>query len=391
MRPFTKQGLSSVTAAAMATSTFPVVVVSVLAAQLIGEFDITRAQVGLLVTANAVVGALLSPTFGRLTDRFGGYVSVLATLVCAGTVLVGIALSPTYGFLIVVALFAGIPNGWGNPATNALLVDNVAPGERGVVTGIKQSGVQFGNFLGGLLLPIFTSLWSWRAAILAFLAVPAGGILGLVGRESRRHVRTDADEAAAPLPVSVRWVAAYGLTSGLVTSSMVGFLPLFAQEDQEMSAIAAGSMVAVVGLVGIIARIVWARASERKIGHGPTLRILSGLTVVSVILLTAAALDFAPSWVLFPAAVLLGAGAMAWNAVGMLAVMEIAPPRLVGRGTGLVLFGFLIGVATGPPLLGLSVDTFGSYAPGWAATGVLLSISMAIARKVPGGATVTAR
>ena len=39
MRPFSKPGLGAVTAATMATATFAIIVASVLAAQLIEEFD----------------------------------------------------------------------------------------------------------------------------------------------------------------------------------------------------------------------------------------------------------------------------------------------------------------------------------------------------------------
>ena len=79
MRSFSKAGLGAVTAATMATATFPVIVSSVLAAELIDRFGIGRAQVGLLVTATALVGALASPFFGRLTDRIG---AVTATRTC---------------------------------------------------------------------------------------------------------------------------------------------------------------------------------------------------------------------------------------------------------------------------------------------------------------------
>ncbi|MGD2043776.1 MAG: MFS transporter, partial [Acidimicrobiia bacterium] len=181
MRSFSKGGLGAVTAAAMATSTFPIAVASVLAAHLIDEFDISRAEVGFLVTASGLVGAVASPFFGRLTDRLGAVRSVVGTLAAGGAALAALALSPNYAVLIVAAILTGFPNGWGNPSTNALIVDNVPPGSRGVLTGIKQSGVQVGFFLGGMLLPLFAGLWSWRLAVLAFLVMPLAGLLGMIG------------------------------------------------------------------------------------------------------------------------------------------------------------------------------------------------------------------
>ena len=69
MRSFSRAGLGAVTAATMATATFPLIIASVLAAELIDRFGIARSQIGLLVTATSLVGALASPFFGRVTDR----------------------------------------------------------------------------------------------------------------------------------------------------------------------------------------------------------------------------------------------------------------------------------------------------------------------------------
>lgn len=389
MRPFSKVSLGAVTAATMATATFAIIVASVLAAQLIEEFDITRAQVGALVLANGVVGALVSPLFGRITDRLGSVRSVVGALLIGSLTLAAWAFSPTYAVLVAAALVTGLSNAWGNPATNALIVDNVPPGARGVVTGVKQSGVQIGTFLGGLLLPLFTAWWSWRVAVLIFLAMPLGGVIGMVGRhDPHRHVSRRRTPIGR-LPTSVRWIATYGFVSGLATSSMIGFLPLFANEDIGWSESAAGTLIAVTGLAGIGARMLWPRLSERSIGHGRTLRILAAMTTVTAILLTLASLDVLGGWVLYPAALMLGGGAIAWNAVGMLAVMDFSPEGAVGKGTGLVLFGFLFGLALGPPLLGLSVDELGTYTAGWIGTAVLLLVSGLISFRIPRGTTVT--
>lgn len=388
MRPFSKSGLGAVTAATMATATFAIIVASVLAAQLRDEFGISRAQVGFLVTANAVVGALASPLFGRITDRLGSVRSVVGSLLIGSITLTAWALSPTYAVLVVAALVTGLSNAWGNPATNALIVDNVPPGSRGVVTGVKQSGVQIGTFLGGLLLPLFTAWWSWRVAVLFFLAMPLGGLLGMVGRpDPHRHVARP-PRNTDPLPASVRWIASYGFVSGLATSAMIGFMPLFAHEAIGWSESAAGILVAAIGLAGIGARILWPRLSERSIGHGRTLRILAGMSTVSAVLLALASADLVGGGVLFPAAFLLGGGAVAWNAVGMLAVMDFSPDGAVGKGTGFVLLGFLLGLAFGASLMGFSVDQLGSYTAGWAGTAALLLLSGVISFRIPRGTTV---
>ena len=388
MRSFSRAGLGAVTAATMATATFPIIVASVLAAELIDRFGIGRSQVGLLVTATALVGALASPLFGRVTDRIGAVAAIRSVLALGMVTLTSFALAPSYGFLVIAAIATGVPNGWSNPATNLLIVDNVPAGSRGIVTGVKQSGVQFGTLLGGMLLPVFATLWDWRSAVLMFLMMPVAGLTGMMGRTDPIEHETQAEWAHMTIPMEVRWIAVYGTLSGMATSALFGFLPLFAEENQLWSAQAAGSLVAVVGLSGIAARILWPAASERRIGHGRTLRILAVMSTVTAVLLGLAALGVVKSWVLIPAAVLLGGGAIAWNAVGMLAVMDFSPPRMVGKGTGVVLLGFLLGLAFGAPLMGFSVDVLGTYVPGWLASAGLLTACAVIAGRIPAHGTL---
>lgn len=388
MRSLSRVGLAAITSATMTTSTFPIIVFSVLAADLIEAFSATRWQIGILTTATGLVGALVAVPFGRVTDRVGAVTSTRAVLALGAVTLIGLALAPTYLLLVAASLLTGVPNGWSNPATNALIVENVPIGARGVITGIKQSGVQIGTFLGGLLLPPLVALWDWRLAVASFVVIPIVAQAGLWGHEDLNRSEGRSRYDTGPIPSAVKWVALYGTLSGLSSSAMFGFFPLFAEEDQLWTTWAAGFMIAVIGLTGIVARIVWPTASERRIGHGPTLRLLALLSTASAILLALAAADVIGSWALLPAALLLGSGAMAWNAVGMLAVMDFAPASLVGRSTGLVLLGFLLGLAGGAPLLGLSVDLIGSYVPGWLGAATSLALCALIAGRIPSRGTL---
>jgi MFS family permease len=188
----------------------------------------------------------------------------------------------------------------------------------------------------------------------------------------------------------VTWITWYGFISALATSAIIAFIPLFANESMGWSEQSAGTLIAVMGLAGIVARLFWPRVSEKTIGHGRTLLILALMTTGTTVALTLASLGGVASWVLVPAVVLLGGGSVAWNAVGMLAVMDIAPEGSVGRGTGRVLLGFLFGLALGPPLMGYSVDILATYTPGWVVTGLLLLGSGVLALRIPTGSTTAA-
>ena len=296
VRSFSKAGLSATTAAAMGTGVFPTIVASVLAAELITAFGISRAQVGLIVTCAGVVGGVLSPSLGRLTDRIGSVVAMRGVLVAGAVTMTGIALAPTYPVLVAVGMASGIANGWCNPATNLLIVDNLKPGQRGVVTGFKQSGVPITAFVAGLLLPAVAAVWDWRVAVMMMLVMPMGALLAMARRQRTPRA---ADGSTAPTggrtPISVKWIAVYGAVSGLATNAAFVFIPLFVEEDQGWSPQAAGALIAVVGLIGFLARVAWPPISERRLGHGPTLRLIGGLSMLSSLILTIAAVQGLPA------------------------------------------------------------------------------------------------
>jgi MFS family permease len=383
MRSYSRLGLGTVTAATMATGTFPFIIFSVFASELIAEFDISRAQVGLLATGMGMAGAFSAPYFGRVTDRIGSVRATRGALLLGAATVIGIAVSPTYALILLAAVFAGMPNGWSNSAGNALIVDTVPTGERGLDAGIKQSGVQIGAFLGGLLLPVFAGLWSWRVAVAAFVFLPLIGLMARAGGAGAGRDEALQSEGSGRLPRSIYSIAVYGAVSGVGTSAIFAFIPLFAEEDIGWSPETAGLLIAISGFVGFFARILWPAVAERTVGYGRTLRIQGLLSAFSAALLALAASGVLNGWVLVPAAIAVAVGSISWNAVGMLAVMELVPAPSVGRGTGVVLFGFLLGYSIGSPLLGLSVDSFDSYVPGWWAVAGLMLVSSAIAFRIP--------
>lgn len=382
MRPFSKFSLGAITAAAMGVATFGQSAFGVVAADLIDEFDVDRWQVGALVSGIGFTGAFFSPVFGRVTDRVGSVRSTVGVLVLGMLSMIVVSVAPVYLVLLAGALLSGVPNGWANPATNALIVDHTAVGTRGVVTGVKQSGVQMGAFLGGILLPWISSVANWRVAYASFLVFPAVGLVAMWRRRDVERPDTSDTGAGRRVPSVVRWVALYGILMGLGVSATMTFLPLFANEDQGWTSSQAGLLVSGLGLVGVISRITWGTVSERWLGHGRTLRLLAAQSSVGAVLLASASMGMTPSWVMVVAMLALGSGAIAWNAVGMLAVMDYSPPLLVGKGTGLVLLGFLVGVGFGAPLMGLSVDTSGTYTPGWFGVAGLFAASAVVAVSV---------
>lgn len=358
-------GLGVVLAATMGASTFAMNVFAVLATPLRAEFGAARWQIGILVTVNMAVGALLSPVAGTISDRFAPRYSTAATLVVAGIGFLAMGVAPGYLLLAAASMLGGVAQAMCNPATNRLIMAQAEAGRRGLLTGVKQAGVQAGTFLGGILLPIgAVSALGWRGTIALAAVVPAAALVLLVLLVRGRPAPVmAAPPAQGRTPPVVLRLAGYGGLLGMAGGSLLTYLPSFAQEEFGLGTEVGGALVAVLGAVAFITRLTAGSLSERWFGHH---RTLMGMAVVTALAGGFLALAGSSGW-LWPASVLIGLGPAAWNVVANVAVMELSPPGAAGRGSGIMMTGFLGGMAVGAPLMGASVDILDSYRPGWVA------------------------
>lgn len=370
----------------MVSTTFQLFVVSVLASVLIDEFSLSRFQLGLIGSLNTAVGAISAPWTGRFTDRIGArQSSIVAQLICVVGFVV-MAIADSIAILILSAVILGIPQGWGNPTTNALIAERVPPGRRGVVTGIKQSGVQIGIVLAGVSLPVMADTIGWRAAMWVYAGVFAClAVLPLLLPAeplkldaSTSEAQTDGGPKRAYNMRAVWLIALYAFLMGTGGGAIGRFLALFAEEEVGMTNRTAGLVLALTGVAGVISRVYAGRIAEHRIAP---LRLLSILALIgsSVGLLLLLTLQVG-SWLLWVVAVTFAVGHAAWNAVAMLAIILGVDKSQAGRASGAVMFGFLGGLAIGSPVAGLAIDATDSYQPVWIAAFILALASSVVAQ-----------
>lgn len=369
----------------MTASSFQIFAIAVLAVDLIDDLEISRTGLGLLGSLNTLVGAVTAPTMGRVTDRIGARFSAILTLAASGVGMGLMALSGHWIMLAIAAMVSGLPQGWGNPATNALIAERVDREEQGAVTGIKQSGVQFGIFLSGLSLPGLALLIGWRGASLLFAcvfllgAVAVAKWLGPAPSITQEELDTKtAEPGEHPIPSFIWVLSLYAFLFGSAGGAIGRFFPLWANEEVGLSTVTAGALVAVGGLLGIVARIGAGRIAQRRIAPPQLLSILAGIGALYCIALLAT--GSVGAWILWPAAVLYAVGIGAWNAVAMLAVITSMPKASAGRASGIVMLGFLGGLSAGSPIAGLIVDRWDTYQPVWFGALVLSVISSLVIR-----------
>jgi predicted MFS family arabinose efflux permease len=244
-----------------------------------------------------------------------------------------------------------------------------------VITGVKQSGVQVGAALLGLLVPLGVLAWGWRPTV---LAVGAAWLVFI-------PVTFRVTSAVAPVPGRARgrlaaafkevWpVSLYGLTLG-VGSAVILLLPLFTAEVLGFDPVKAGRVAALAAGAAILGRLTWAGRAERRQAFAGTLRLIAFLAIAAL-----AAIAAAPDlpWLIWVGAAGIGLSAGSWNSVGMLATIVTAGPDRAGAATGWVQLGFLTGSGLSSPIFGWLVDRTGSYMPVLAAAATAAAIGSLI-------------
>ena len=355
---------TSLLAAAMAVATFAGPAFAILARFIIDDLGLTRAELGWIVAAFSAVGALASPSRGRVTDIIGGRRTLAAIFLLSGLGMLAISASPGYSWLLAAAVLTGLGQASANPGTNKLISVHIPLGGRGAVTGLKQSGVQIGVFLGGLLLPAGALAWGWRTtlAIAGALSILTLGAVRLVIPPDVQHRELPGPPAGTVWTPPIIWLTLYGFLMGAAGGAVNTYIPLYGEEAIGLTVTTAGLVAGVAGLTAFFSRIWWARHSERSGDYVRALTWIAGLSVLFVGALIAA--ETGGAWLLWVGALGIGASATAWNAVGMLAVMVFAGRERSGGASGVVLLGFLAGLGLGPPAFGWSVDQLDSYTPG---------------------------
>ncbi len=376
----------------MIASSFQMFAIGVLAAPILEDLAVSRWALGVVGAVNTLVGAASSPFSGRITDKIGPRRSILLLCGIAATGMGLMAMASNLWILGLAAAISGVPQGWGNPATNSLIAGHVKPERRGTITGVKQSGVTLALFLAGATLPSLAQWTSWNLAAGVFgVMFVLFGVLNAVWipRSDLSPVPLASSDGSlsagsgrrSPVPIFIWQLAVYAFAMGTSSGSIGRFLPLFAEEAVGMGRTAAGMLIAVVGVCGIVFRIGAARLAGSTVAPQRILTVLS-LTAIGTSILLISATTVGP-WILWPIAVLYALGHIAWNAVVNLTIISSAPRRDAGRFSGIVMLGFLFGMTIGAPLTGLVVDTFDSYQPVWFGAAALAAIAVAVVSRIP--------
>ncbi len=353
------------------------------------DFQVSRAQLGLIATASSLTAAPSALFGGRAADRVGERrVLILSGLVTALSAL-AIAHSGSFWSLLISCLVLGLGNGIQNPAGSAAVMRWFPQRQRGMAMGIRQTGVPLGGILAASVAPAIALAYGWRTAYVV------GGVLSFIGAllvflayyDPPRKI-----EAGAPPPRSFRdltydkqiwWLGVIFNCQLFTQGSATTYFVLFLHEALDTSVVRAAAMLAVVNGVAMLARIGWGLVSDRYFQgrRRPVLRIIVLLTVSSA--LGAAALPHqTPLIFTVGLAVLFGVSVFAWTGVLGALVIEIAGRESAGSAISLVQVLATPASLLGPPAFGYLTDQSGTYRVAWLTLALVGSFSLFALRQV---------
>jgi MFS family permease len=356
----------------LAAASFVAVAFSANAPLIQRSLGLSHVEVGAIASALYAGASAASIAGGRLTDRVGpGPVLFLSLLALAGGASIA-AIAPTAAIFFAGVVGCGFGYGGVNPPTN-VLANSRTVGRRGLAMSAKQSGIPLGGMLASASLPHLAGVVGWRwmmvapVAVCALLAVPSRGMRGRARPSGDDHLSPDGHGVV--LRLSRGYV--FGFLMAGVQVTIFAFLAVYLTDDRRLSLDAAGSLLAVLLLGGLVGRPVWGWISDRL--HDDRIRVLQGICLLSLVAL---ALIPVVSVAALPALLLVvGFCSVGWNGVFVAAVAEATRPELIGSVTGAALVLVNMGAVVVPPAFGALVGATGSWQAGWLSCAALSLLS----------------
>lgn len=354
------------------------------------DMDWSRAQISLGITIGSIVGAVLAPIAGRVTDRFGPRVAMSLGQLFFGVFLFGVSLAEQiFHFYLTFSVGRGIVLGVTSLAGN-VAVSNWFVRKRGRAIGLASLGSRAGQAFLPIASQFVISNYGWRLGWrllggMVWVVAMVPSFLFLRQRPEQMGLRPDGDPPDPPVPSpndddtlprpstpteepqwtlreAVRSPALWLLTLAAGQGSIVGAgvnLHLFSYlTDKGIPEYVAVGITSVLFIMGGVGGLAWGFLAERL----PIRFCVSAsffLASICVLVLmqvngTAMAFVFAISY-----GFILGG----WNILISLMIANYFGRRSLGTITGFIAPFQLAANSVGPIAAGLAYDMTGGYVP----------------------------
>jgi MFS family permease len=314
-------------------------------------------EVSIFTTTFCAVGMATSLYGGQLARRIG---PCRVAALCALAVVCGMAVASVGGSLalFIAGLLIGLAFGPETPASSTLLSKLATPQQRPLIFSIRQTGNQIGAMIGSVTLPLI-ALSAPEAGFWLIGAIGAVGIVVFWSMSGRydgvaRGQAQALDFRAAGRMVweqpPLRALALLSLPFASMQLGLNAFLVTFAVERLALDHVAAGVLLAIAQLGGLVGRLFWGLVATRAV---PSRTLLAGIgfgmsAAATTMALAGPGLGYP---LLVIVAFLFGLTASGWNGVFLAELARLAPPDRVAEATGAVLTASYAGLLIGPAII----------------------------------------
>ncbi|WP_137177278.1 MFS transporter [Roseomonas sp. AR75] len=345
----------------------------VIAPAILADQQLDPALLGIYVGMVAMAALVTQLSCGSFIIRHGALRMSQVSLLLLALAL-AVATVPPVAFFAISALLCGAGSALSTPASSHLLGRYATAKQAPLVFSIKQTAVPAGLLLSGLVGPLLTGWWGWRAAML----FGAAGCLAFAAM--LQPLRRGFDDDRVPtqlfrlsdmhrtLGVVMRGrdlrnlALACGAFSGLQSAFIAFFVTFLVAQGQELAA--AGAFFSGATLVAVPGRILWGWVAGAHVAPGRLMGLLAiGMGLSGILLGLAGALDS----VLMIGAAALGMSitALSWHGVLLAEAARLAPAGMRGAATGGVLSFGQVGGLVAPLVFALMLSLTGSYGAGF--------------------------
>ncbi len=347
------------------------------------ELGLSYTQIGFLMSAQHIAGALSNLPGGMIVDSIGkkGYL-MAASLFWVGFPYALMSITNSMWMLVVCLMLVGIGNNLWHPAAIPTLAHQY-PQRKGLVLSFHGMGGNIGEALAPLAAGTVVVINIVPGLVMAVLILVMVGALTTVrdGDKPKKGDDSGSWNARQYLQdlgslLRNRALMLICVSGGFRTLTQVGlmvFLPVYLAYEQGYSPIAIGVCMTVLQVAGLIAGPIAGHVSDRFGRRHVVLSsmVLTGVTIIGMVF---AGQSF--MFIVFVA--LVGFFLYAMRPVMQAWGIENTPKRLAGTGVGLQFTILAIGGSIAPATFGVIADTWGIYTAFYFLAGTIIAANLLV-------------
>ena len=252
---------------------------------MVDEFGWARSELGIAVGAYMLVSAIATFLAGRLADRFSPRALLMAGTIIGGSGIAAMSLvsQPWHAFVLYGLVFA-IGNGAASLVIVGVIVMRLYPGRAGFANAVAISGMSVGQLLMIALLASVLAEVGWRSVfvwigiahlVLLPLLFALPGRVATFAQAPRASLSLREAAGQKQFWLLIAIYAICGMDDFFVTTHVAAFA-----QDRGLGILAAGNLLALMGLTGLAGVVASGFMSDRAGPMWPTAAAFAARIVV---------------------------------------------------------------------------------------------------------------